>query len=132
MPSHFEFDVEHKVLLFVLEGEVGNAEILGSNSKIAEQASRLHPASVIADVSGITKLDVSSDVIRSAARRPTPNVVEAALVIVAPQEHLFGMARMYEMVGSRTRPNLKIARTREEALAGLGVPNAKFERLGSS
>lgn len=132
MPSHFEFDFEHKILLLVLEGEVGNAEILASNSKTAEQVNRLQPSGIIADVSGVTKADVSSEVIGSTARRPGPHTPEAALFIVAPQEHLFGMARMYEMVGSRTRPNLRIVRTREEALAGLGVPNAKFERVGSS
>jgi hypothetical protein len=127
MPGHFEFDFKHKILLVISEGAITDADVQTVKRAVAEHANRLHPAAVIADLSLVSKFDVSAEVLRSAARQPSPHVDAIPSFIVAPQEYLFGMARMYEQVGSGKRPNLKAFHTRHEALAALGIADPEFE-----
>jgi hypothetical protein len=127
MAHHFEFDAENKILLLVLEGEVEGHEIREGNKEIRKHVERLKPVAGISDFTGITKFNVTSDLMRSAALQPSPYQEETPRFIVAPTDYLFGMARMYELVADRPKAMLKVLRTREAALAALGVKNAKFE-----
>lgn len=131
MPGHFEFDFEHKILLMVAEGEIQETEILAAKGFMAETVSRLRPSAGITDLSRVTRFEVSSEAMRRAARQPSPYPPEIPTFIVAPQEHLFGLARMYELVGSTKRSNLTIVHSLEQALAALGVSSAKFETIVS-
>ncbi len=131
MPYHFEFDPEHRILLVIAEGDVKDQEILNVNADIAAHVRELKPSAGISDLSSVTTFQVASATMRTAASQPSPYPEETPRFIVAPQDHLFGMARMYELAGHRTRSKLKVVRSREEALAALGVPNARFERVGS-
>jgi len=133
MPYHFEFDKEHKILVLVAEGVADDAEIMTANQAIAAQVARLHPSAGISDLSRVTKFDVSGDAMRTAARQPSPYPDSIPRFIVAPQEYVFGMARMYEIVGYRTRSNLKVVRSMREALAALGMTDLpKFEPVDST
>jgi hypothetical protein len=129
MPSHFEYDSEHKILLLVFEGNLEDREILAAASNVTEQVRRIQPRAGITDFSAVTKVSVSSNAVRLAAERPSPYHEHTPIFIVAPEDHMFGLARMYGMVGHRTRSKLEIVRSRQEALASLGVPNARFEPL---
>jgi len=131
MPGHFEFDSQHKILLLVAEGDIEDPEILAAKDTIAAQVSRLQPTVGITDLSAVTKFDVSSEAMRAAARQPSPYPEAIRSFIVAPKDHVFGLARMYELVGSRTRGNLTVVRSRQEALAAIGIPNPKFERVAT-
>jgi hypothetical protein len=133
MPYHFEFDVEHKLLVLVAEGIVDDTEVMTVNQVIAAQVTRLHPLAGISDLSRVTNFDVSGNAMRTAARQPSPYPDSIPRFIVAPQEYLFGMARMYELVGYRTRSNLKVVHSMQEALAGLGITNPpRFEPVDST
>jgi hypothetical protein len=129
MPGHLEFDVEHKILLMVAEGEIRDTEILAAKSYIAEVVNRLRPSAGITDLSRVTRFDVSSETMRRAARQPSPYPPEIPTFIVAPQEHLFGIARMYELLGASKRSNLRVVHSLEQALADLRVGPAKFETI---
>ena len=129
MAHHFEFDLENKILLVVMEGEVDGREIQESNARIREHVEKLKPVAGIGDFTAVTKLTVSSSVLRSTALQPSPYPDETPRFIVAPTDYLFGMARMYELVADRPQAALRVVRTREAALAELGVKNARFERV---
>lgn len=129
MAHHFEFDSENKILLVLLEGEVNGYEIQEGNGWIRKYADQLKPVAGISDFTAVTKFNVSSDQMRSAALQPSPYPEDTPRFIVAPTDYLFGMARMYELVADRPKAALKVVRTREAALAALGVKNAKFERV---
>jgi hypothetical protein len=132
MPYHFEFDSEHKILVLVADGVADDGEIMTVNEVIAPQVARLRPSAGISDLSRVTKFDVSGDAMRTAARQPSPYPDSIPRFIVAPQEYVFGMARMYELVGYPTRSNLKVVRSMQEALAALGVTDLpKFELVDS-
>jgi len=133
MPYHFELDVEHKILVLVTEGVVDDAEVVTVNQAIAAQVTRLHPLAGISDLCRVTKFDVSGDAMRTAARQPSPYPDSIPRFIVAPPVYLFGMARMYELVGYRTGSNVKVVHSMREALAALGIPNPpRFERVDST
>jgi hypothetical protein len=129
VPSHFEFDSENKILLLVVEGDVSDDEIVSANDRIARHVNLLHPKAGISDLSGARSFNVSSKAMRIAASQHAPYPEETLWFIVAAVDHVFGMARMYEMVGSRI--HLKVVHTRQEALAALGVVNSAFEPVGS-
>jgi len=88
-----------------------DAEIMTVNQVFAAQVTRLRPSAGISDLSRVTKFDVSGDAMRTAARQPSPYPDSIPRFIVAPQEYVFGMARMYELVGYRTRSKLKVVRS---------------------
>jgi hypothetical protein len=49
--------------------------------------------------------------------------------IVAPQTHAFGLMRMFQIVGDATRPELRVVRSLDEALAALNITSPHFEPL---
>jgi hypothetical protein len=129
MPYYFEFDPEHRILLVVLEGDVVEREMLKINGDIKAHVTDLNPSAGISDFSAVTTFAVASHTMRLAALQPSPYDEQTPRFIVAPRDHLFGLARMYQLIGSRTRAKLQVVRSREEVFSALGVQNPKFERL---
>lgn len=127
MAHRFEFDYRNRILLVLLEGDVDGAELVGMNDDIRTHVESFHPLAGISDFTDIKNFDVPSHSLRTAALEPSPYPEETPRYIVAPTDYLFGMARMYELVSNR--PKLHVVRTRAEALAEIGVKDAKFERL---
>ncbi len=82
------------------------------------------------DLSGITGIDVSPDTIRELAFSPPvmPNP-EAPRFVIAAMPKAFGLARMFELEGQHTRPNLHVVRTLDDACAILGISNFHFEPI---
>jgi len=129
MPYHFEFDAEHRILLIVLEGRIQRQELEVLNQDIQQRAERVKPSAAIADLSPVMTLNVPAYTMRTAALGPAPFSDETLRLIVAPTDHLFGMARMYEVFANRPVGKLQVVRSRGEALAAIGVENLKFERM---
>ena len=127
MAHHFEFDFRQRILLVVLEGEVQGEEFAGINQDIRKQVESFHPLAGISDFTAVEQFNVPTHSLRAAASEPSPYPEEIPRFIVASTDYLFGMARMYEMLANRG--TLRVVRTRDEALAGLGVKEAKFERV---
>jgi hypothetical protein len=87
---------------------------------------RVAPSSTLR---GVTKFEVSSHTVRGLARSAPAIPVGYARVIVAPQAHLYGMMRMFQMLGELTRPDLQVVRTMEEAYQLLRVESPEFTPL---
>jgi len=129
MPYHFEFDAEHGILLLAYEGDVQGDEIEQATDAMGQHIARLNPSGGIADLSAVKTLDVPSDTLRWVALQASPYPDETPRFIVAPTDYLFGMSRMYQIVANRPHEKLRVVRSREEALAALGVHDPKFERI---
>jgi len=82
------------------------------------------------DMSAVTAFEVSAQTARELARSapalPDPNHVR---IIVAPADHIFGIARLFQFEGDSTRPNLHVVRTLREAWVLLGAQDPRFEPL---
>jgi hypothetical protein len=82
----------------------------------------------ITDFSDVTSFEVSAETIRVLAWEPPIDPDPSRpRVIVAPEDHVFGLCRIFASHGEDTRPNLHIVRSFEHAYAILGVVHLKFE-----
>lgn len=89
-----------------------------------------NPRGSFTDFSGVSSFEVSPEAIRAlAARAPADPLASRPRAIVAPTAQIFGLARMFELSGDATRPNLHVVRTTREAYALLGVTEPHFEPI---
>jgi hypothetical protein len=109
MPHHFEF--------------------VRLNDAIHTQAERFQPLAGITDGTTLGNFNITTQTLRSVAMQGSPYPTAIPRYIVAPSDYLFGMARMYELVGNHSEGKLQVVRSLEEALTDLGVTDAKFERV---
>lgn len=129
MPHHFEFDSEHKILRLVLEGDIEGEEFVRLNAELRACVQKLRPLAGITDGGSITNFNVSSQTLRSASLEGSPYPGATPRYIVASTDYLFGLARMYELIGNHSDGSLQVVRKIDEALAALGAAKAKFERV---
>lgn len=128
MPCTFDFDLSSKIIRCRIEGIVTD-ETLKEYYRLCSNYGALNPTfSGIFDMSAVVFIAVSADTIRHLAMLP-PAVPDPDIprVIVAGSPQMFGLARMFDLQGGETRPNLHVVRSEQEALAILGVKVAKFE-----
>jgi len=129
MPYHFEFEPVHRILVLVYEGDVQGSEVEEANREMAKHVARLKPAGGLADLTAVTTLNVKAHEMRRAALQPSPYPADVPRFIIAPTDHLFGMARMYEIIADRPPEKLTVVRSWKAALDGLGVQEARFRRI---
>lgn len=128
MAYYFDFDLTHKIIRCRFEG-ITTDDGLREYYDVASKYGRLHRTySQLADISAVTHLNVSTQTIRELAKLP-PAVPdpEISRCIIAGSPALFGMARMFELEGGETRPNLHVVHTMREAFAILRVTAPQFE-----
>jgi hypothetical protein len=126
----FEFDPGNKVLMVRVEGRLTDQLLAEVLLAIRKYSTAMQPRAGIVNFSAVTEVEISSGVIRELARQE-PVMLDASRprVIVAPGEVMFGLSRMFQLAGERTRPLLDVVRTLDEALALLGVVSPQFEPL---
>lgn len=130
MPYHFEFDSISRILRCRFAGRITDEDLKGYYRLIERYDAQIAPHGGILDMSGVTAFDVSPQTIRELASLP-PAMADASRprCIVATSPEIFGMARMFELHGENTRPNLHVVRTQNEAWAILAVRGPKFEPI---
>ena len=127
MSHKFDFDLTNKVIRAQVEGIVTD-ESLKEYYASASRLGRLNPTfSGICDMSAVSFVAISSQTIRALAKLPpaVPNP-EIPRCIVAGSPAMFGIARMFELEGGATRPNLHVVRSEREAFAILGIVKPRF------
>jgi hypothetical protein len=130
MAYGFELDATHRVLLFRFTGDVSGQRIGRFYSEAGIQIERIHPRAAIFDFTAVTSFDVSSASVRSlAAASPLIPDVACPRVVVAPATHIFGMSRMFQILGENSRPSLTVVHSMAEALAVIGLDPPDFKPL---
>jgi hypothetical protein len=110
-----EFDAKNNILCATLEGRVTDAILLDSYAAAARYATSHPPCRGLWDCSGVTESEVSGDTIRQVAEKPPIIPTGYMRVIVASQDYLFGMMRMFQILSETSRPDLHVVRTMDEA-----------------
>jgi hypothetical protein len=127
MPHKFDFDLGNKIIRCRIDGTVTDGSLRKYHSACSNYGALNPTYAGLFDMSAVTFFAVSTQTIRELAMLPPaipdPDVLR---VIVAGSPQMFGLARMFDLHGSETRPNLHVVRTEKEALAILGVGEAKF------
>lgn len=132
MGHRFKFDAENKILLVQPEGRLTDESLLEIYTGIAKYSVATDAHAGIFDFSLVTEFAATADTIRNLARQEPamPDAVNRPRVLVAPATHVFGIARMFQLVGERKRPSLTVVRTLDEAFSALGVQSPHFQPLG--
>jgi hypothetical protein len=130
MAYRFEFDSTNQVLRARFDGRITDQELKEYYKLAAQVYTRISPRSFIADFAAVTDAEVSPDTVRDLANLP-PTVSDEAKprFIVAAAPNIFGLARMFQLEGEQTRPNLHVVHKLGEACAILGVHRLKFKPI---
>jgi hypothetical protein len=128
MPCSLDFDSKNRILRWCLHGHVTEQELKTTYTKLYEIVVRIQPSAGIVDGSDVTSFEISADLMRLLAKA-APIMPDPALlrVIIAPSPDFYGLARMFEIQGEATRPNLHVVRTEREAFAILAVQDPHFD-----
>ena len=130
MPYQFDFDSNHRILRCQFEGRVTNEEFAQHLPTTWQHVARLDPRGGITDLSLITSWEVTLEKLRALARvQPLVRLMGRPIVMLATSDHIFGLARMFEVESENTRRNLHVVRTWKEAGAILGVQEFHFEPI---
>ena len=130
MPYQFDFDSTNRILRGRLDGCVTDEVLQEYYRAAARYAAQFDPLRGITDFSAVTSFEVSAQTVRNLARStPVMPDVSRVRVIIAPVDHVFGIARLFQIRGEDTRPHNHVVRTLTEAWAVLGVHDPKFEPL---
>jgi hypothetical protein len=119
--AQLTIDVARRLVIHTFSGVLSDEDISDLPSKV-----RAHPDfdptfSELLDFSGVTTGTLSTGAINAAAQRKTSFIPTAKRVIIAPRDHLFGLARMAQAFAQRTRPSVAVVRTMDEARKVLGL-----------
>ncbi len=129
MPALLSLDEASQVALFTFAGVVTDRDILDGFRAIRGWMATNGPVSSITDFSAVTEFSVTSQAVNFLAAQP-PLVPDGYLrIVVAPRDEIFGMARMFEMLGSSTRASVQVVRLLGEAHALLGREHFEFHPL---
>ena len=79
----------------------------------------------------MTDFEVSSEAIRRVAASPAA-FPPGYMRLVIPQIFIYGLARMFQILGEKTRPELQVVRSLEEAFRLLGVENPEFSPISQT
>jgi hypothetical protein len=128
MPYRVVYDPTNRILRARFEGLVTDGELKEVYRLGQKQAARIDPHAGITDFSDVTTVAFSPETIYElAASTPIMRDPSRPVVFVAPTPHIFGMARIFEILREETRPNLYVVQTLEEAYEVLDVREPQFE-----
>lgn len=117
----FTIDVEQRLVIATFAGELTDAEALGLASMARSNPDFDPSFSLILDFSGVTAGTLSTSAIQEFSQRESILSPTSMHVVVAPQDHMFGAARMAQVLSRQTRPKVTVVRTLDEARKVLGL-----------
>ena len=121
-----EFDAKNNILRGRLDGLVTDNILLDCYGAAARYGTSHSPCRGIWDFSEVTNFDVSSYCIRQLVGMSPIIPTGYMRVIVAPQDYLYGMMRMLQMLSEESRPELHVVRTMDEAYRLLLAESPEF------
>jgi hypothetical protein len=121
-----EFDAKNNVLRGTVHGPMTGAALLDFYAAATKYMESHPPCRGILDFSQVTEFEVSPHAIRQVAAAPPAFPAGYMRVIVVPIEFIFGLARMFQMLGEKTRPDLHVVRTLDEAYRLLKIESPEF------
>jgi len=121
-----EFDAKNAVLRVTVDGLLTDKGLSDCNATVTRYYASHPPCRGIVDFSKVTKFEVSSDVIRRLASGSPAIPTENVRVFVTPTDVVYGTARMFQVLGEKTRPELHVVRTLEAAYKLLQLESPEF------
>jgi hypothetical protein len=128
-PCTLLFDFAHSVLLQVWHGDLVDELLVEGHLLGQKGIAKFNPLAIVSDFSEVTSFKVSSQCIQGLALLEPVALRDQPLVLVAGAEHIYGMARMYEILNDTRRVGLTVVHTRAEAFAMIDLTDPQFEPI---
>jgi hypothetical protein len=131
VPYEFDFDPVNRIARCRMSGHVTDDDLKSFYVETGKFVALTDPRAGLLDFSAATSFQVSPGTIHDLAKLP-PAMPDPARprVVVAPTPLVFGLMRMFELVGEKTRPTFHVVGTELEAWSVLGVQEPRFEPVG--
>ena len=127
MAFELEFDETARVIRVSFTGPLSDEDLLAGYHALHRARADCGPCSCIIDYTHVTTaVDVSNEMIRKIVGMPPTGPQDCPQISVAPADVVYGLGRMFQLLSSETRPNLRIVRTMDEAYRLLGVEPLNF------
>lgn len=126
MNTFLSFDNEKQILLVRFEGVVTDDVLLERYAEVRRYFAEHGSCGNISDFTHVSAFQVTSNAIRFLATN-APLVPETFVrVLVAPQDEVYGLSRMFAMMGSEMGNRVDIVRDIHEAFRLAGVDGTGF------
>ena len=121
MSVQLTIDVNQRLVIARVCGEINDADILGL-APLARSHPDFDPSfSIIWDFGGVTSGIISTSAMQELSRRESILSPTSMHVVIAPQDHIFGLFRMAQVLAEQTKPNVEVVRTIGEAWKYIGL-----------
>ena len=121
MAVQLTVDAKQKLFIATYKGEVHDDEILGLASLVRSHPEFDESFSITWDFSAVTGGTISTSAMQELSRRESILSPTSMHVIVAPQDHIFGIFRMGQVLAEKTKPRVVVVRSAGEARSLLGL-----------
>ena len=129
---HFEYDAANEVFVVRMYGAITDDVFKASYAATPNYLEGRRIRAALMDLSGVDSYEVSSVAVRDVSRLPPLFPDPTPRWVVAPQDHIFGMARMFQMLSPSGRDMLHVVRSMHEALQAMGITTAHSERIADA
>ncbi|HKT23898.1 MAG TPA: hypothetical protein VJR04_04815 [Terriglobales bacterium] len=120
MATKLTVDLKLKIVYSTYYGDMTTTDLVQHIAAIRKHPDFNPDFDELIDASGVRSFDVPSDDVRELASRESPFHPHAKRVLVAPQDLVFGLGRMFQTFGNEQRPHFVVVRTLDEAYRRLG------------
>jgi hypothetical protein len=121
MPAVLKIDPKQGIVLSTFYGEVTDEEVVRHSAVITADPDFDPKFSEIVDLAGATRIAISEAMLTGMAGAHSIFSPSSVHVVVAPADLAFGLARRYQALASKTRPNFVVVRSLPEAYKALGI-----------
>ncbi len=121
MGEFLSWDDKARILYIHFEDILDDQVLLDRYHMVREWIAEHGPVSSISDFSDVASFEVTPAGVKALAGNPPLVPDDFRRMVVAPQDLAFGMTRMFEGMGSRTRSDVEVVRSLPEALHLLGL-----------
>jgi len=116
MPSSYVIDKERKLVITTAWGDCNTDDVLEFRKQVLKDRDFDPSFSQLADLTGVTRVDVSPDEVRMLAAK-SPFSPQSRRALVAENQMVFGISKMFGILRNlRGEKLIRVFRTRSEAL----------------
>lgn len=132
MPIAVQIDRTAGMIFSTLSGEINEHDFRAAIEELPKQHGFNPAFAHIIDCSKVTASKIPTAFFRDLAHRPSLFSCDAVQVVVAPQDYIFGLARMVQILREQRLSNIQVVRTLDEALEMLKIDRASVEETTAS
>ena len=110
-----DFDARNNIIRLTIKDRFTDEVMSNAYRAITAYVAFHPPCRGIVNFSDVTEFEVSTDAVQKLAERSPAFPIGSVRIFVCSRTVIYGMARMFQILGGPTRPDLQVAHTLDEA-----------------